>query len=203
MQGEIRKTARRHAEWGDRVCTAERSRGRGRGLRRSRATIMKMKEGLNDEGNVWWRGIEGETGSGRIFSWASKQGATTAPCLNQKKKELQSFFFCMFPLLNLVLTCDALRAALLPAFYQSPLSDRPQVLPHHLTIYAARQLQDSLCWRIYQKKKLSHKQHPNQTWNGCCSEVKRFYDFVQVSAFSTELKGQNGHGLQNFVIEMI
>lgn len=68
-----------------------------------------------------------------------QQSISTAapPCLN-KNKLPSFFFFCMFPLLNLVLTCDALQAALLPTFYQRPLSDWPQVLPHHLAIDAAR-----------------------------------------------------------------
>lgn len=143
MQGEIRKTAWRHAEWGDRVCTAERSRGRGRGLRRSRATIMKMKEGLNDEGNVWWRGIEGETSGRRIFSWAS--GVFRLLRLVWIKKSCR-VFFCMFPLLNLVLTCDASSSCapsyLLPKAAIRSAPGFASSSPHH----PPSTLQYSLCW---------------------------------------------------------
>lgn len=157
MQGEIRKTAWRHAEWGDWVCTTERSRGRGRGLRRSRATIMKMKEGLNDEGNVWWRGIEGERGSRRIFSWASWVFQRLR--LVWIKKKLQSFF-CMFPLLNWALTCDALQTGLLYAFSQSPLIRSAPgfaLSSHHLrcTTNFSTHCVDTL--KDLSKKKLFHK----------------------------------------------
>lgn len=133
MQGEIRKTAWRHAEWGGPSLHRGEEQGQREGLKTEQGNNNENERGAEWRGKCVMKKDRGGERQLKDIFMGQQSISTTGPCLNKKS------FFCTFPLLNWVLTCDALQAALLYTFSQSP---KLHVSPSTLH----EQLQCSLYW---------------------------------------------------------